>query len=80
MGTKQVRLEETVYERIRAHKRADETFSETVERLLTDVSLLDLADGGEYDVERAERRKASLDRTAEVDSRAVEELGERDDP
>lgn len=81
MGTKQVRLDESVYERIEAHKRSDETFSEAVERLLADVSLLDLAsDDDEYDAERAERRKATLDRTAEADGRAVQEMDDRDDP
>lgn len=41
MGTKTVRLEETVYERIKAHKRDDETFSEAIDRLVDDWSLLD---------------------------------------
>lgn len=80
MGTKQVRLDESVYERIEANKRGDETFSEAVERLLADVSLLNLAGDGEYDAERAERRKATLDRTAEADGRAAQEMDDRDDP
>lgn len=42
MGTKTIRLEEDVYERIKSEKRDDETFSETVERLISDSSLLDL--------------------------------------
>lgn len=42
MGTKMVRIDESVYERIEAHKRDEETFSEAIERLLTSPSLLSL--------------------------------------
>ncbi|MBB6647487.1 DUF7557 family protein [Halobellus ruber] len=34
MGTKSVRLDEEVYERVRAYKRDDETFSDAVARLI----------------------------------------------
>ena len=43
MGTKTIRLEETVYERLRELKRDEETYSEAVERLLPGGSLLELA-------------------------------------
>lgn len=43
MSTRNVRLDEDVYERIKSEKRPDETFSETVERLIGGASLLDLA-------------------------------------
>lgn len=43
MGTKTIRLEEDVYEKIRARKREDETFSEAVDRLVGGASLLELA-------------------------------------
>jgi predicted CopG family antitoxin len=77
MGTKSVRLDEAVYERVKAHKRDDETFSEAVERLLRDVSLLDLADDAEeYDAERAEEQKEALRRTARGDQENVEDLSE----
>lgn len=42
MGSTTIRLDEAVYERLRAEKREDETFSEAVERLLGRRSLLDL--------------------------------------
>ncbi|WP_311172562.1 DUF7557 family protein [Halobellus ordinarius] len=78
MGTKSVRLEEDVYERVKAHKRDDETFSEAVERLIRDVSLLDIADEDEaYDGERAQAQKAALERTARADSEATEERAEK---
>ena len=42
MPTKTIRLDEDVYERLRAVKREDETFSEAVDRLLGGGYLLDL--------------------------------------
>ena len=78
MGTKSVRLDEEVYERVKAHKRDDETFSEAVARLMRDVSLLDLADDGEaYDAERAAEQKEALNRTARADLAAADELREK---
>jgi predicted CopG family antitoxin len=75
MGTKTVRIEDDVYERIKAKKRDDETFSEAIERLVGGGSLLDLYElGADEDVE--EMREAigeSKERTRE----RVEELGER---
>lgn len=73
-----MRLDEDVYERVKAHKRDDETFSEAVARLMQDVSLLDLADeGDEYDAERAKAQKEALKRTARADAEAAEELADR---
>ena len=78
MGTKSVRLDEEVYERVKAHKRDDETFSEAVARLMRDVSLLDLADDGEaYDAERAAEQKEALNRTARADLAGADELREK---
>jgi len=42
MGTRSVRLDEDTYERVRAHKRDDETFSEAIDRLIGGPSLLEL--------------------------------------
>lgn len=42
MGTRSVRLDEDVYETIKARKRDDETFSEAIERLIDGPSLLSL--------------------------------------
>jgi len=77
MGTKNVRLDDDVYERVKAHKREDETFSDAVARLIEDVSLLDLADEGkEYDAERAAEQKEALKRTARADAESAAELDE----
>lgn len=78
MGTKSVRLDDDVYERVKAHKREDETFSDTVARLIEDVSLLDLADEDEeYDAERAAEQKEALKRTARADAESAAKLDEK---
>ena len=64
MGTKTIRLEEDVYEDLKAKKRDDETFSETVERLTSDWSLLDLATT--YTPEQADRHRELLRRAEET--------------
>ena len=61
MGTKSVRLDESVYERIKAHKQEGESFSEAIDRLTTEYSLLELADT--YSAEEAERHRELLDRS-----------------
>jgi len=79
MGTKSIRLDDDVYERVKAHKREDETFSDVVARLIEDVSLLDLADEGEtYDAERAAAQKDALKRTARADAESTATLDETD--
>jgi len=72
MGTKSIRLDEDVYERIKAHKREDETFSEAIDRLTSDYSLLDFAGG--YSEEDAERHRELLD---ESEAQATDERRER---
>jgi len=41
----QVRLDDDVYERIKSQKRDDETFSEAIDRLTSEWTLLDFAEG-----------------------------------
>ena len=72
MGTKSVRLDEEVYERIAAHKRDDETFSEVIDRLTNDYSLLAFAGGDS--AEAADRHRELL---AEADANAREDRRER---
>ena len=73
-----MKLDSDVYDRVKARKRDDETFSEAIERLIggRGVSLLDLADGEEYDEEAYEERLETLDRAAEADERDLRELEE----
>lgn len=73
--SKNVRLSEAAYERLEAHKREGETFSDVVLRLAGERSLLELAgiltdeeaDALEEAIEaRRERRRESLDARAET--------------
>jgi len=59
MGTRHVRLDEDVYERIKSQKRNDETFSEAIDRLTGEYTLLDFA--AEFADEGAERWEAERD-------------------
>lgn len=79
MGTKTIRLDDDVYERVRAHKRDDETFSEAIDRLIGGASLLDLV-GTASEQEAAEMREAidrsrdaALDREQELARKREEE-------
>ena len=72
--SKSIRLSEDAYERLAAHKREDETFSEVVLRLAGERSLLELAgilNDEEADAlreaidERRERRSEELDGIAD---------------
>ena len=72
--SKRIRLSDDAYERLAAHKREDETFSDVVLRLASERSLLELAgilSDEEADAladaieERRERRQAELDRVAD---------------
>jgi predicted CopG family antitoxin len=67
MGTKNVRLDDDVYEQIESEKRDDETFSEAIERLIGGSSLLDLV--GILSDEEAEEMRDMLE---EVDTDATE--------
>lgn len=74
MGTRTVRLEDDVYERIKAEKRADETFSEAIDRLLGGASLLDLADT--ISDEEAAAMRSAIEESRDADRRATRELFE----
>lgn len=72
--SKSIRLSEEAYDRLAAHKREDETFSDVVLRLAGERSLLDLAgilSDEEADAlrdavaERRERREEELETTAD---------------
>lgn len=75
MGSKTVRLDDEVYERLAAHKRDDETYSEAVDRLLGGGSLLDLA--GIYSEDDVNEIEAALAEKEEDDRRSRREDLER---
>ena len=75
VGTKTIRLDDEIYERIRAEKREDETFSEAIERLIGEVSILELAGG--LSEEEAGEAKDAIRRSRDVDRRKSREVGRR---
>ena len=73
--THQVRLEDHVYERIKANKRDDESFSDAVERLIGGQSLRDLRDV--FDEGQVAEMRDAVDAADEEDRTEVRELAER---
>lgn len=71
----QVRLDEHVYERIKASKRDGESFSDAVERLIGDRSLRDLR--GVFDDEQVDEMRDAVDGADDADRREVRDLAER---
>lgn len=70
-----VRLDEDVYELVKSKKREDETFSEAIDRLVDDWSLLDIA--GTMTDEEAERHRELLERSEETARRDRRDLVDR---
>ena len=75
MGTKNVRLDEDVDERVRSRKHPDETFSEAIDRLTGEPSLLDLA--GLLTTEEAAEIRESLRDTDDNSREGLDRLSER---
>ena len=73
--SKQIRLDDRVYERIKSAKRDDESFSNAVERLLSDRSFSDLRDV--FDEEQVSEMRAAIETADEQDRQAVTETAER---
>jgi len=71
----QVRLEDHVYERIKANKRDDESFSDAVERLIGGQSLRDLRDV--FDGDQVTEMREAVEAADREDRQAVREVGER---
>mgnify|MGYP000367842567 CR=1 FL=1 len=72
MGTKTVRLEEDVYERVKDEKRDDETFSEAIDRIMSEYTLMDFA--RDTSEEGAEEMEAASNRLDERDREDREEV------
>jgi predicted CopG family antitoxin len=75
MGAKYVRLDEDVYEAIRARKRDEETFSEAVERLVSTPSLLGIA--GIFSDEEADGFREAVNEADAVDDEDLDDLVDR---
>ena len=65
MGTKQIRVSEDLYARVRSENTEDETLGETLERLVDDYTLIDFAnDAAELDPDGSVRE--AVDGAAEA--------------
>lgn len=75
MGTKQVRLSEDVYAKVEDEKRPDESFSDAIDRLISDWSLAEWA--GWMSDEEATRQRELLGELERADRRETEDLVEQ---
>ncbi len=73
--SQQIRLDEDVYERIKANKRDGESFSDAVERLIGGRSLRDLR--GLFDSEQVDEMRAAIDAAERGDREEVRDLADR---
>ena len=71
----QIRLEDDVYERIKANKRDDESFSDTVSRLIGGRSLRDLR--GVFDEDQVAEMRDAIKQADQDDRDDVRDVAER---
>ena len=71
----QVRLDNHVYERIKANKRDDESFSDAVERLIGGQSLRDLRDV--FDEDQVSEMRDAIEAADQHDRDEVRDVAER---
>jgi predicted CopG family antitoxin len=71
----QVRLDDDMYERIKASKREGETFSDAVERLIGGRSLRDLRDV--FDDDQVSEMRDAIDEADERDRDETQKIAER---
>jgi predicted CopG family antitoxin len=73
--SQQIRLDDDVYERIKANKRADESFSDAVERLIGGRSFRDLRDV--FDEDQVVEMREAIEEADQRDRNEVREVAER---
>lgn len=71
----QIRLEDDVYERIKANKREDESFSDAVDRLIGGRSLRDLR--GVFSEDQVNEMRSAVEAADDMDRDEVREVAER---
>ncbi|UPV75229.1 antitoxin VapB family protein [Halorussus limi] len=75
--SRHVRLDDDLYERIKANRQEGESFSDTIERLIDNRSLRDLQDV--FDSEQVDEMRDAVKIPEEEDTAKIRELGERFD-
>jgi len=73
--SQQIRLDDHVYERIKANKRADESFSDAVERLIGGRSLRELRDV--FDDEQVTEMRDAIEAADSDDRDEVRDIADR---
>ena len=73
--SQQIRLDDDVYERIKANKHDDESFSDAVERLIGGRSLRDLR--GVFDEDQVSEMRDAIETADQEDRAEVREIAER---
>jgi predicted CopG family antitoxin len=73
--SRQIRLDDDVYERIKANKRDDESFSDAVGRLIGGRSLRDLR--GVFDEKQVSEMRTAVEAANQADRDEVREVSER---
>jgi predicted CopG family antitoxin len=76
MASKNIGIREDVYERLKAHKRGNESFSETLDRILQELDSDWRTNAGFLTDEAAEDLETELDRGLEDLDDAVDELAD----
>ena len=71
----QIRLEDDVYERIKANKRDDESFSDAVDRLIGGRSLRELRDV--FDDDQVSEMRDAIEAADQTDRDEVRKVAER---
>lgn len=73
--SRQIRLDDHVYEHIKTKKRDDESFSDAVARLTASRSLRDLREV--FDEDEVSEMRDAIDAADEQDREEVQEIGKR---
>lgn len=76
MGSRHIRVDDDLYERLEAHKREGESFSEVIDRLTSDYTLLDFAEDAPDDYD-ADEHRALVEASDEEDEDDVQDLLEQ---
>ena len=79
MASKNIGIKEDVYERLKAHKRGDESFSETLARILHELDSDWRTNAGFLTDEEAADLEAEVDRGLEDADDSFDDLGDEID-
>jgi predicted CopG family antitoxin len=79
MASKNIGIKEDVYERLKAHKRGDESFSETLDRLLRELDSDWRTNAGFLTDEEADDLEVAVERGLKELDEAFDERGDEID-